>query len=195
MSEFDFNSIISNSVLESKSVKELRGICIELGIPRYSKASKPNLIKMINDFYSEQLLEMTAKDLRKLCTDNGITGVAKTTKPNLINLLLSHVEPVMAEAETEIIGDVIDISSDCDEQPIESSPDMTGSITVVNGARSRIIPFEKDKTVWDIHQQMANEMGIAAHPNFTINESDAPNNVIIREGDTIEFFKVSGTKG
>jgi len=65
----------------------------------------------------------------------------------------------------------------------------------VNGARSRTIPFESGNTVWDIHQKMANEMGIAAHPSFTVNDTDAPNNVIIREGDTIEFFKVSGSKG
>jgi len=193
MSDFNFDSVVAVADLQEMTVKDLRGICADLGLARYSKAPKPNLVKMISEYYSDALMEMTAKDLRSICVDRGITGVAKTTKPNLIDLLLKSVQPVNAPEEISS-EDIVDISSD-DNENNEDSDSSSGTITVINGARSRTIPFEEGKTVWDIHQQMANEMGIAAHPSFTVNDTDAPNNVVIREGDTIEFFKVSGTKG
>ena len=196
MSDFNFNNVVPVSVLEEKTVKELRAMCAELELSKYSKAAKPVLVQMLSDFYNDSLMEMTAKELRAICADRGITGVAKTNKANLIKLLFESldVEKLTATEDEVSVEEIVDISSD-DDEIVEESSAGSGTVTVINGARSRTIPFEEGKTVWDIHQQMANEMGIAAHPSFMVNDTDAPNNVIIREGDTIEFFKVSGTKG
>jgi hypothetical protein len=194
--DFKYEDVVSVAAMNEMTVKELRAMCSGFGLSKYSKAPKPKLIEMLQDYYIEQLNLKTAKELRTICVELGFTGVAKTRKDILIEKILSvsdEEEEIMEEEE------IIDISSDDEEIDISSDDEeespTNGTITVIHGARTRSIPFVSNKTVWDIHQQMANEMGIPAHPMFTVNDSDAPNNVIINEGDTIEFFKSGGNKG
>jgi len=146
MSGFNFNDVQSYTVLENKTVKELRALCAKYELTKYSKAAKPALLLMIGDFYEEALMKMTAAELRGICKDRGITGVAKTTKINLVKILFESTEkPVdkvvakKAAAVETVDDDVLDISSDDDV--VEEETTASGTITVVNGARSRTIPL------------------------------------------------------
>jgi len=203
MSEFTFASVVSSVVLEEKTVKDLRALCASYSLTKYSKAPKPTLLKMIAEYYNDNMMEMTAADLREVCKEKGFTGVAKTNKANLIKLLINQLDATATEVSKATAGiDEVDVAK-VEEIDISSTTVNTTStkkvdkktVTVTSGVRKRTIDFEEGQSIWDIHQKLANEMNIPPHPLFTVNDIDAPNNIIIQEGDNIEFFKANGNKG
>jgi len=189
--------IVKVAVMEETLVKELRSMCKDFGLTKYSKANRATLIGMICDYYSEHLIDMTAAELRKICGSLGITGVGKTRKDDIVAKIMAYVtSPVDSDSTEEIVEEIVDISSDdtVEEAAIQSTTN-NNTVTVICGARVRNIEHVEGDTIWSIHGRMMNEMGIPAHPTFHVNHSDAPNNTIIEPGDEIEFFKLNGSKG
>jgi len=191
--------VIPTSELNEMVVKSLRKLCAEYGLTKYSKATKPALLEMIANYYANSYDSMTVNELRKICTQMGYTGISKKTKAVLIDMILNKKEDVQQSSPIEESvedDEILDISSaeddDCETSPSSST---NGKITVICNARTRTVDLVEGESVWDIHQRMANEMGIPSHPLFTVNDNDVPNNIIIREGDVVEFYKANGTKG
>jgi len=185
---------------DEKTVKELRSICASLNLTRYSKAPKPVLIDMINEYYAasnnsiaaDMEEKYTANELRKMCAEKGITGVSKKPKKVLVELLLAEETDDNEEEELDISS----ISTVQEEETEKEKETEKGNIiTVVNGARSRKIPLNDGDTPWDIHERMCNEMGIDTHPSFQVNDINVSNKYILQGGDILEFFKVNGSKG
>ena len=199
---FDTSTILSQDVLDSKTAKELRIICHghELVNSIHTKLKKSDLIELLNEFYNNSLHEMTAKELRSIGTSFGMVGISKTNKTILISMIIAHCnninDSVVAE-ELDLEEDAdIDLSSDSGSESVSTSNDaITTDITVIHGAKERVIAYKAGDTIWDIHSQFQSVMYIPAHPGFTVNEMEVPNNTPVGPGDVIEFFKVKGDKG
>ena len=203
MSDFNIKNIISVSTMNNMLVKDLRNICANLEIPKYSKANKTILIEMLTTYYKNKLNDMTVENLRNIienfrntCANFNITGISKATKPNLIKIILSKTEESV-EDDVELEDDVIDLSTSITTDNESSTDDIEDTITVTCGAKERVLPFvDEGKSIWDIHAELVSVMGISSKPTFTVNEMDAPNNYIIQSGDMIEFFQETrGNKG
>jgi len=179
--------------LNEKTAKELRALCAQYNLSRYSKANKTTLLEMIRNYYEELLNSETASNLRIIAGNLGYTGISKTTKANLIDLILNH---------TDADNDEIDLSSDEEvdisggEEIDISTPDKKDDkITVIYGAKNREVDDE-GKSVWDIHANLASVMGLPQKPDFRVNDAVVNNNYIPTAGDSIEFFRTeSGNKG
>jgi len=189
------NNIHSINDLNEMTVSELRSLCKSYELARYSKATKPALIDMIMNYYREKLSELTATDLRKIGAENfGLTGLSKLPKNRLIDMIINATNSNIQEStEDEIDLTSSSISMDTDEITSDDSSDDL--ITVIYGAKERTIEPQK-QSVWDIHAELASQMGLPQKPDFQVNGAEVNNNYIPVGGDVIEFFRVnSGSKG
>jgi len=195
-------NVLTTATMEEMKVADLRKFCAENDIPRYSKANKATLIGMINGFNLIELEKMTVAELKQICADMGINGCRKLRKELLIKKILTYTDTdVDGSVEENNVNDeeydIIDISPDeiDDDDDEEEVSENDNTVTVTSGARSRVVPFIPGKTVWHYHKDLMYEMGIDAHPGFTVNNCDVANTRIIEAGDVIDFTKTNGGKG
>jgi hypothetical protein len=201
--------------LENMTVPELRNLCVNvLNIPGMTKKRKEIIIEAILKEYgiveneikethhiiesdnSIDLNEKTIPELLEMCNEFGLSGLTKKRKSVIISILEAFMDDDYnedEEEEEEEFGELLGIEGSF-ESEINDYGNIESNIQISAGAAKGKFAVA-GREIGEVREFLKEILNIDRNSTPLVNGKDENDDYIIKEGDTIEFLKVSGKKG